>query len=117
MAQVRAAPRVEHLDALVGRRVAHVAGVDALDDVLRVDGLEERRPARAGLVLGRRREEREPGDGADVVALGLALEVGRVAVLGQGQRRAYDVRDVSLPLRRRDVEDLVAHLYRYLRRE
>jgi len=41
----------------------------------------------------------------------------REEVLAFLERRAYDVRDVSLPLRRRDVEDLVAHLYRYLRRE
>ena len=33
------------------------------------------------------------------------------------EARAYDVRDISLPLSRSDVDDLVGHLYRYLRRE
>ena len=31
--------------------------------------------------------------------------------------RAYAVRDIPLPLSRGDVDDLVGHLYRYLRRE
>ena len=41
----------------------------------------------------------------------------RAEVLAFLEARAYDVRDISLPLRRRDVDDLVGHLYRYLRRE
>ena len=41
----------------------------------------------------------------------------RAEVLAFLEARAYDVRDISLPLRRRDVDDLVEHLYRYLRRE
>ena len=41
----------------------------------------------------------------------------RAEVLAFLEARAYDVRDISLPLRRGDVDDLVSHLYRYLRRE
>ncbi len=41
----------------------------------------------------------------------------RAEVLAFLEVRAYDVRDISLPLSRGDVDDLVGHLYRYLRRE
>ena len=48
--------------------------------------------------------------------LGLPDEV-LCEVLAFLEARAYDVRDISLPLSRGDVDDLVGHLYRYLRRE